>query len=33
MAEDSTGHKRTEREEEVKGHGESGGSFLGLCMR
>ena len=28
MAEDSTGHKRTEREEEVKGHGESGGSFF-----
>jgi len=28
VAEDSTGHKRTEREEEVKGHGGSGGSFL-----
>lgn len=28
MAEDSRGHKRTEREEEVKGHGESEGSFF-----
>jgi len=28
VAEDSTGHKRTEREEEVKGRGESGGSFF-----